>query len=849
MPIPLPRLDDRSFADLMREAEEVVRRRCPAWTDLSPGDPGTTLLEAFAYITDVLLYRVNRIPERVHVALLNLVGAAPLAPAAAVARLVFTRVPGVEGEMRVPAGARVADPTGSVTFTLLEEVLLPAGTAEAAGLALHAEPVEAELLGLGTGLPGQGFRVRQPPLLRGTEGMARVQVGVEADPAAPAPSETRDVGGRAFAIWREVADFLAPEAQQGAHVLDRASGLVTFGPASVPGAIPPRGREVRAWYWRGGGRAGNVGPGSLTVLRQPALPGLTVTNPVRAAGGEDGETTEQALRRAREAIGVLRTAVTARDFERAALESGGIARARAAALRDRWPFAEPGVVELGVVPWLPEEGPATPARLAAHQTPELLARVEAELAARRPLGVRTQARWTRCRPISVAARVVVARGAEPEAVRSRLEARIDRLLAPGGTWPHGRTLRASDVYEALLADPDVRYAEQLRFAIEPGPETAILHMARDPALPRTIHAATEGGLFRSLDAGATWTREGEGLPAGERVVLVRPDPDTAGLLAAVTEAVEGGVWSVFLSRDAGERFTLRDRLQNEEVQDIAWLRRDGRPMLLLATGHGLRRLDVAGEAGSADLGRLLRPGEAQTAPDGFLALAAMRHPAGPSFVAAAGHQRGGVLLSQQGAEPGSFTLIPGSVGQDVGTLAFQRDGDRIFLWAGLTVVGREREEGVGGVLRIEARSDGLDPAGWAQAGAGWRGGTCNALDFTGSLAAAATRWAGVLLLDLAAPPAARVWRSPPLDCGLPINAERSALVRTRAVAALDEEGAGRKLLLAGTDAGVFASEDAEGLRYRAVGASRLAEQVPLPADWLFCSGVHELLVQREFETE
>ena len=55
MPLPSPKLDDRNFADLLAEAQQLIRRRCPSWTDLSPGDPGTTLVEVFAYLTDVML--------------------------------------------------------------------------------------------------------------------------------------------------------------------------------------------------------------------------------------------------------------------------------------------------------------------------------------------------------------------------------------------------------------------------------------------------------------------------------------------------------------------------------------------------------------------------------------------------------------------------------------------------------------------------------------------------------------------------------------------------------------------------------------------------------------------------
>ena len=64
MSLPAPKLDDRSFQDLVDEAKRYIQERCPEWTDHNVSDPGVTLIEAFAWMTDLLLYRLNRVPER-----------------------------------------------------------------------------------------------------------------------------------------------------------------------------------------------------------------------------------------------------------------------------------------------------------------------------------------------------------------------------------------------------------------------------------------------------------------------------------------------------------------------------------------------------------------------------------------------------------------------------------------------------------------------------------------------------------------------------------------------------------------------------------------------------------------
>lgn len=63
MPLKVPTLDDRTYADLVREGVELIPRYAPAWTNHNPSDPGITLLELFAYLAEIYLYRVDRVTE------------------------------------------------------------------------------------------------------------------------------------------------------------------------------------------------------------------------------------------------------------------------------------------------------------------------------------------------------------------------------------------------------------------------------------------------------------------------------------------------------------------------------------------------------------------------------------------------------------------------------------------------------------------------------------------------------------------------------------------------------------------------------------------------------------------
>jgi hypothetical protein len=61
MPLELPTLDDRRYADLVEEARRLIPVYDPEWTNHNPSDPGITLLELFAYLTEMLLYRLDRV--------------------------------------------------------------------------------------------------------------------------------------------------------------------------------------------------------------------------------------------------------------------------------------------------------------------------------------------------------------------------------------------------------------------------------------------------------------------------------------------------------------------------------------------------------------------------------------------------------------------------------------------------------------------------------------------------------------------------------------------------------------------------------------------------------------------
>lgn len=128
MVLPAPHLDDRRFQDLVDEAKRMVMQRCPEWTDHNVSDPGVTLIETFAYMTDQLLYRLNRVPDRLYIKFLELIGVYILPPTPARTALTFWLSAPARTDHVLPSGTQAAtvrtqteDP---IVFTTVHDLLI-----------------------------------------------------------------------------------------------------------------------------------------------------------------------------------------------------------------------------------------------------------------------------------------------------------------------------------------------------------------------------------------------------------------------------------------------------------------------------------------------------------------------------------------------------------------------------------------------------------------------------------------------------------------------------------------------------------------------------------------------------
>jgi len=91
--LPLPRLDTRTYEDLVAEALRRLPLHTPEYTDHNQSDPGRAIIEANAFLLETLLYQINQVPDQSYVAFLNLVGIGPRPARAARTDLAFALKP------------------------------------------------------------------------------------------------------------------------------------------------------------------------------------------------------------------------------------------------------------------------------------------------------------------------------------------------------------------------------------------------------------------------------------------------------------------------------------------------------------------------------------------------------------------------------------------------------------------------------------------------------------------------------------------------------------------------------------------------------------------------------------
>lgn len=334
----------RDYTSIRNELIRHIDSIAPNWTDRSSSDIGVTLLEAMAYLGDILSYNLDRVHNESYLAtaqtqqavsyILRLIGYKMSPPAPATVSIVITTT---QNNVLLPKGfaVKTSEDDEILEYQLTEDVLL----ANAGRYAVSYDVNDAirifndpaiitddrlifvagrsitEQLAVSTGEADQAYLTSQAPACMSTDSSSPVRLFVGATE------------------WESRTSFVGTEATDTVYVFDflvDGGILITFGDG-VLGAIPAIGEVISITYRINGGEETNrAGVGTITSFT--ALAGVSsVYNISQPSGGTDRETLDHARKHGPLSLRAMDRCVTLEDFETMAINTpgGGIRSARA----------------------------------------------------------------------------------------------------------------------------------------------------------------------------------------------------------------------------------------------------------------------------------------------------------------------------------------------------------------------------------------------------------------------------------------------------------------------------------------------------------------------------------------
>lgn len=337
----------RDYEAIRTEMLRVASQLLPEWTDREPSDMGVTMVEAMAYVADVLSYGLDRVQNESYLAtaqtreavvnLLRLIGyeLAPASPAT-VAMVVQTNLDTVVLPKGFKVSTAASSTTSALTYRLPEAVTLSGqgyhavtyeagkvarlfGSAPVGGgndsLMFVAGEEVSDALGTSNGTREQTFVLPQSPVCLSVDGAATFKLYVNDE------------------LWEARTSFVGTEPSDQVYVyrfLSSQEVIILFGDG-VNGAIPQQDATLVMTYRVGGGAITNrAGVGSITKF--DSVDGVaSVYNIAQPSGGKDPESIADAKKQGPLSLRALDRCVTLEDFETLAVQTpgGGVRTARA----------------------------------------------------------------------------------------------------------------------------------------------------------------------------------------------------------------------------------------------------------------------------------------------------------------------------------------------------------------------------------------------------------------------------------------------------------------------------------------------------------------------------------------
>ena len=401
------------------------------WNDFEEDNAGRMLLEAFAYVADLLLFYLDRQANETYlptaterqnlINLCRLIGYIPKSAKPALARITVSIDDTHSLNVTLPAYSALETQDG-LTFETQSEAVIPAGELEVDIDALEGETLD-EVVGVSDGEAWQEFYLPRSGVIEILDAT---------------------IAGHTWSVVDSLADQLENAEVFSVDIDAWRRAEVLFGDGRT-GKIPPADENISVRYRIGGGVVGNVAPDTITNVRNIATDSaghkvsVNVTNRDWASGGADPESIESIKLWAPRYYEAQNRCVTQQDYEAIAIKFNGIAKARAF-VRER--SGEANVISLYVLTYSSIQGSVALPSQALKD--DLLAYMNRYKMLTDWIEV-TDGSW---RFVDFTGNVIISDGFSPANIRERIKAALQSLMDIE-TREMGQPLRISDVYAAI----------------------------------------------------------------------------------------------------------------------------------------------------------------------------------------------------------------------------------------------------------------------------------------------------------------------------------------------------------------------------------------------------------------
>jgi len=456
---------DKDFDAIRKRMIALIRSVFPSWSDFSVSNFGNILMEAPAFMLDVLCFyqdaqaRESRITtatqRRNLIALAKLLNYTPSLAVAATVDVTIS-VPSTTVDIEIPAGQvfKTKSSTSPVEFQLLAPVTLTEAAPSAVGT-VENSTTEQQVYA-GTGQPNQSVVLTETPFLS--------VVSIESEG-----------GGDA---WLKVDNFLFSGGSDRVFTVavdndDRATVVFSDG---VSGEMPADNLTIK--YKIGGGASGNVEAGTIvkvdgTIVNVDGDPvAVSVTNVAAASNGVDRESEASIRLRAPLSIRNPTASIARTDFEDHAITLAGVSRALMLTINEDASIADNSgrlyLVPAGNPPSYPSTAKLEEARRLfvgdTQARPPYPAPLTFSLEVLRPLFL----------DVSITARVWLTRGSVEATVRAAIEEALTNFFNPVVESPE---LAAALEVEEGAANPQINFGYYLRQGATEDTETGQLALS------------------------------------------------------------------------------------------------------------------------------------------------------------------------------------------------------------------------------------------------------------------------------------------------------------------------------------------------------------------------------------